>query len=102
VKATGFSWAANSWGECNTSRPYTAADADSTWFVGVNTGGHAANYSGAQCKYIELFSAWGAGAYYVPAYTPVDWNKACALDAAGMRFHLYFRSPDGTYWCVLG
>jgi hypothetical protein len=46
--------------------------------------------------------ARGAGSYYITFWVRVDWNRACAIDAGGLRYHLYFRSPDGTYWCVLG
>ncbi len=100
VKAA-FMWAANAWGECNTKRPW-AAEASNIWFGGLSTWGHPNNWYGTQCKYWVQYEAEGFGSYIVPVYQSVNWYRACSLDAAGMRWHLYFRAPDGTYWCVLG
>lgn len=90
-----FSWAANSWGECNTKRPNPGAVYSRVNFEKVVVpAGRPNNYYYATCRY------WGYnGRFWVPIVTSVDWNRACALDApAGYRWAL---RPDYSVWCTV-
>jgi hypothetical protein len=93
-----FTYAANSWGECNTKRPF-ADGYSNMMFSQVLTGGRASNYSGASCLY------WGranrAPGGWVPFYMGVNWSRACQIDANGRPYQLWWRAPDSTYWCTV-
>jgi hypothetical protein len=86
-----FTWAANSWGECNTARP---SGFSPVYFAGVSKpAGRPNNYYYATCTY------WGwNGRFYVFQARPVNWGRACALDAYSWSYATV--RPDFTVYCV--
>jgi len=95
AKANAFTWGANSWGECNTKRPF--ADGFSMSFGGIVTRGHPSNWSGTYCQYWGRNNRVPGGVW--PFTLGVNWSRACALDANGRGYWVSWRAPDSTYWC---
>ena len=82
-----FTWGANSWGECNTSRP-SAPTYGYMYFDKVESYGRPSTYRYSSCKYWAMSSR----GYYQAFYRPVNWTRACALDANGRSFQVVVRS----------
>jgi hypothetical protein len=98
-KVGAFTWAANAWGECNTARPPVPPEYAYLFFNGiVVTPGRPSNFYTTQCKY----TAVATRGFQTVLMRSVNWSRACAIDAAGLRYHVSFRVWDATYWCVLG
>jgi hypothetical protein len=91
-----FTWAANSWGECNTKHPFADGYRPVLFNSVVVPRGRSQNYSGAMCRYYGYNGRVG----WIPFTTGVNWNRACSLDANGQRFRMWVR-PDYTVWCTV-